>query len=129
MVRCSTIIRFLVWLVNRTPSAKNQVANWNKTIQFTLAGEDPFYVTFIDKGMGYHTGTAAATDLEFVSTSKDFFDVITGKARFDQGFSNGAYTIHGSITDAVRLMGVAELTFEAHPVLNKIVRTALGISG
>ncbi len=128
MVRCSTIIRFLTWLVNRTPEAKDKAANWSKTIQFTLTGEDPFYVTFIDKRMSYHPGTAGAPDLEFVSKSKDFFDIITGKARFDQGFSNGTYTIHGSITDAVRLMRVAELAFEAHPLLDRIVRAAMGIT-
>jgi putative sterol carrier protein len=127
MVRCSTSIRFLAWLVNRTPEAKTQLASWNKTIQFTLLGEDPFYVTFTDKRMNYCPGKAATADLEFVSKSKDFLSVMIGKTRFDQGFSDGTYTIHGSITDAVRLMRIAELTFEAHSMLNRVMQAALGI--
>jgi putative sterol carrier protein len=127
MANCSTVIRFLVWLVNRTPAARDQLTNWNKTIQFTLTGEDPFYVTFMDKRMAYNYGRATTADLEFVSTSKDFFDVMSGKTRFDQGFSNGTYTIHGSITEAVRVMRIAELAFESHSGLNKVMRAALGI--
>jgi putative sterol carrier protein len=128
MVQCSTVIRFLVWRVNQTPAARNLLANWNKTIQFTLTGEEPFYVTFIDKRMNFNPGRATTADLEFVSKSKDFLDVITGKTTFDQGFSNGAYTIQGSITDAVRLMRVAELAFESHSALTRVMRAALRIS-
>ncbi len=129
MVHCSTIIRFLAWLVNRTPDAVDQFASWNKTIQFTLSGENPFYVTFSNKRMNYSPGKAATADLEFVSESKDFLDVMIGKTRFEQGFSNGTYTIRGSITDAVRLMRIAELTFGAHPTLNRTIRASLGILG
>ena len=72
---------------------------------------------------------AANADLEFVSKSKDFLDVMIGRTRFDQGFSNGTYTIRGSITDAVRLMKIAEHTFEAHSKLNRVMRAVLGILG
>ncbi|MGA3109930.1 MAG: SCP2 sterol-binding domain-containing protein [Candidatus Bathyarchaeia archaeon] len=129
MVHCSTIIKFLAWQVNRTPDVKNQIASWNRTVQFTLSGEDPFYVTFSDKRMSYSSGKATTADLEFVSESKDFLDVMMGRTRFDQGFPNGIFTIKGSITDAVRLMRVAERTFEAHSILNRVMRAALGVFG
>lgn len=125
MIQCSTVIRFLTWQVNRTAAAGKQLANWNKTIQFTLTGEDPFYVTFTDNRMDYNPGRASTADLELVSRSKDFLDVITGKTKFDQGFSNGTYTIHGSITDAVRLMRVAEAAFESHSALTQVLHAAL----
>jgi hypothetical protein len=79
--------------------------------------------------MSYGSGKATAADLEFVSESKDFLDVMMGRTRFDQGFSNGIFTIKGSITDAVRLMRVAERTFEAHSILNRVMRAALGVFG
>jgi putative sterol carrier protein len=124
VVKCATTIRFLAWLVNRTPTATDQLANWNKTVQFSLSGEDPFYVTFADNRMKYTRGVTAKPDLEFVSNSKDFLDVMTGKTKFDQGFSTGTYTIHGSITNAVRLMRVAEIAFESHPIMDRLVRAA-----
>jgi len=107
--------------------ARNQLANWNKIIQLTLAGEESFYVAFIDKRMSYGPGRTASADLEFVSRPKDFFHVIIRKTKFDQSFSDGIYTMHGSITNAVRLMRVAELAFESHPGLNRAMRAALRI--
>jgi len=124
VVKCATTIKFLAWLVNRTPTAREQLTNWNKTVQFSLSGEDPFYVTFADNQMKYRSGVTANPDLELISNSKDFLDVMTGKTKFDQGFSTGTYTIRGSITNAVRLMRIAEIAFEAHPTMNRLVRTA-----
>jgi hypothetical protein len=115
-------IKFLAWLVNRTPAATNQLTSWNKTVQFTLSGEEPFYVTIIDNRMNYNSGKVDSADLEFVSTSKDFFGVMIGKTKFDQGFSKGTYSVHGSITDAVRLMRIAEVAFESHSTLNRLMR-------
>lgn len=72
--------------------------------------------------MKYNPGKAAKADLEFCSKSKDFFNVMVGYTKFDQGFSSGIYTIHGSITDAVKLMRLAELAFESHSTLDKIMK-------
>jgi putative sterol carrier protein len=122
MVQCATIVKFLAWLVNRTPGVAPQFKDWNRIVQFSLSGEEPFYVTFADGRMKFSLGEAHKPDLEFVSKSKDFFDVMVGKTKFDQGFSQGTYTIRGSITDAVKLMRVSELTFDSHPNLNKLMK-------
>jgi len=124
MVQCANVIRFLAWLVNRTPAVGKQLNDWNRIVQFSLSGEEPFYVTFSDGRMKFSRGEAQGPHLEFVSTSRDFFDVIIGKMKFDQGFSQGTYVIRGSITDAVKLMRISELTFDSHPNLNKLVKSA-----
>jgi len=124
MDKCATSIRFIAWLVNRTPAVKDQLTNWNKTIQFSLLGEKPFFLTFSGNRMKYSTGEADKPDLVFKSTSDAFFDVVIGRTKFDQGFSRGAYTMSGSITDAVKLMRLAELAFDSHPLLGNLMRSA-----
>jgi hypothetical protein len=121
--KCATTIKFLAWLVNRTPAVKSQLANWNRIVQFSLSGEKPFFVTVSENGMKYGLGEADKPDLVFVSKSEDFFDVMIGRTKFDQGFSKGIYSIHGSITDAVKLMRIAELTLESHSALGRLIRS------
>jgi len=121
--KCATTIRFLAWLVNRSPAVRSQLANWNRTVQFSLSGEKPFFVTISDNRMKYGLGEADKPDLVFVSKSEDFFDVMIGRTKFDQGFSKGSYSIHGSITDAVKLMRIAELALESHSALGRLIRS------
>ena len=123
MVHCATVVKFLAWLVNRTPGVRTQLEDWNRIVQFSLSGEEPFYLTLADGRMKFNLGEAQKPHLEFVSKSKDFFDVMVGKTKFDQGFSQGTYTIRGSMTDAVKLMRVSELTFDSHPNLNKLMKS------
>jgi hypothetical protein len=109
--------------VNRSPAVRSQLANWNRTVQFSLSGEKPFFVTISDNRMKYGLGEADKPDLVFVSKSEDFFDVMIGRTKFDQGFSKGSYSIHGSITDAVKLMRIAELALESHSALGRLIRS------
>ena len=127
MVRCVTVLRFLAWLVNTSPAARPELATWNRTFQFTLSGEEPFYVGFIDGRMECRPGRSLASNVEFRSTSKDFLGVIVGKMKFERGFSSGSYKICGSMTDAVRLMRVVEIAYESHTIIANIARTALAI--
>ena len=124
MGKCAATIRFLAWLVSRTPTAREQLANWNRVVQFSLSGEKPFFVTVFDKHMKYGVGEADKPDLVFKSTSDEFFDVMIGRTKFEQGFSKGIYTIQGSITDAVRLVRIAELALASHSTLASLVKSA-----
>jgi hypothetical protein len=53
MVQCATVVKFLTWLVNRTPTVSSQLKDWNRIVQFSLSGEGPFYVTFSDGRMAF----------------------------------------------------------------------------
>jgi hypothetical protein len=121
--KCAATIKLLAWLVNRTPDVRNQLTNWNRTVQFSLSGERSFFVTVSDNRMKYALGEADKPDLAFASKSEDFFNVMIGRTKFDQGFSKGIYTINGSITDAVKLMRIAELTLESHSALGRLIRS------
>lgn len=120
--KCGIAFRFLTWIANRTPTARELMTGWNRKIQFMLDGESPFSIQIMDGRMERQPGETTKPDLVFISDSDKFFLVMTGGMKFDQGFSSGAYTMKGSIVDAVRLMRIAELAQEAHPTLMSAMR-------
>jgi putative sterol carrier protein len=122
--KCGMAFRFLNWMTNRTPSVKPILIGWDRKIQFLLSGEDPFFIEIVDGHFTCRAGKTHNPDLVFTSDSGKFFQVMTGRMKFDQGFSSGAYTINGSIVDAVKLMRVAELTEESHPTLMRFMKAA-----
>jgi putative sterol carrier protein len=121
--RCEMAFRFLNWIGNRTPSAKAILIGWDRKIQFLLCGEDPLFIEVTDGRLKRRAGETEKPDLVFTSDSTRFFQVMIGKMKFDQGFSSGAYTLRGSIVDAVKLMRIAELAEEAHPTLMNLMKT------
>jgi len=126
--KCAMAIRFLVWIVKRTPAAKDELAGWNSTIQFLVDGEKPFFIEIRDHNMEYRAGEAAGAGLVFRSSSEEFLSVITGRTKFDQGFSGGKYAIEGSVVQAVRLMRVAEIASESHAALMAFLRSVLRLA-
>jgi len=100
------------------------LTGWDRKVQFSLSGEDPFFIEVVDGHLKRRAGETNMPDLIFTSDSKKFFQVMTGKMKFDQGFSSGAYSMKGSIVDAVKLMKVAELAQESHPTLMSIMKVA-----
>ena len=122
--KCGMAFRFLSWIANRTPSVKAMLTGWDRKVQFSLSGEDPFFIEVVDGHLKRRAGETNMPDLIFTSDSKKFFQVMTGKMKFDQGFSSGAYSMKGSIVDAVKLMKVAELAQESHPTLMSIMKVA-----
>jgi putative sterol carrier protein len=122
--KCGMAFLFLNWMANRTPDVKPMLTGWDRKIQFRLSGEEPFFIEIVDGHLKHRTGETHKPDLAFTSDSGKFFQVMIGRMKFDQGFSSGAYTIKGSIVDAVRLMRVAELAEGAHPTLMSLMKTA-----
>jgi hypothetical protein len=122
-------LKLLGWIINRTDTARRSLMGWNKTIQFMLDGEEPFFLKTADSRLTLFKGKAESPDLVFKSNSGDFFNVMIGKTKFDQGFSRGEYTIVGSIIDAVKLMRTAEFATDSHPMLMGVMRAVSRVTG
>jgi putative sterol carrier protein len=87
---------------------------WDKTLQFQLSGEGPFYVKTENGKMSFFKGVSEKSDAILKGDSSIFFDMITGKIDQDEAFLTKKYEFEGSILDAVKFRHLFELTQSEH---------------
>jgi putative sterol carrier protein len=120
--RCSRAVSLVADYINRTPEAKEFVADWNSTIQFDLGGEEPFALFFSSGRADVREGKQAEPDVTLYCKSELFFDILTGRIDQDEAFSNGLVEVKGSIIDSVRFRHAAELAQMKHSTMFSLLK-------
>ena len=121
--KCSRAITLLTDYMNKTPEVKSFTSGWSSSIQFDLAGEEPFGVVFTPDGaVSFKSGRLDEPEVTFYCSSDLFFQILTGKRDQDEAFSNGLVEVKGSIIDSVKFRHAAELTQENHSALFSTLR-------
>ena len=114
MGKCGRSISFVVWYANRTEKAKAMMEGWNKTMQFRLIGENPFYIKAENQKLRFFNGTSDTPDVTLKGEAAVFFEIITGKVDQDEAFLTKKYEFEGSIMDGVKFRHLFDVTQQAH---------------
>jgi len=114
MGKCGRSISFVVRYANRTEKAKALMEGWNKTMQFRLGGEEPFYIKAENQRLTFFNGVSEAPDVILKGEAAVFFDIITGKIDQDEAFLTKKYGFEGSIMDGVKFRHLFDVTQQAH---------------
>src|SRR5262249_14189552 len=107
-MKCRLALRVFVYFLNRTPEMKDLLTGWNKTFQFNLEGEPPFYIVLRDGRATLAQGAITDADAVVSAPSALFFQILVKKVSADEAFMNKKYQIHGSPTDVTRLRFLGE---------------------
>jgi putative sterol carrier protein len=123
--------RFLLWLANRDPKARDFMQDWStggtRTIQFDLKGEEPFHIQIRNTHATLQQGETAFADVMLRGRSSLFSKILAGEVDPDEAYSRQRYDIMGSIDDAIRFRYMAERIQDSHTFLIGLLRTMLRI--
>jgi len=114
MGKCGRAISFVVMYANRTEKVRAMMEGWNKTLQFQLRGEDPFYIKADNQKMRFFSGVSEAPDVILKGEAAVFFEIITGKIDQDEAYLTKKYEFEGSIMDGVKFRHLFDVTQQAH---------------
>jgi putative sterol carrier protein len=114
MGKCGRAISFVVMYANRTEKVRAMMEGWNKTLQFRLSGEDPFYIKAENQKMKFFSGVSEAPDVILKGEAVVFFEIITGKIDQDEAYLTKKYEFEGSIMDGVKFRHLFDVTQQAH---------------
>lgn len=115
-MKCRFALRVFVHFLNRTPQVRDMLEGWNRTLQFNLEGEPPFYVVVENERASMGRGTADDPDLVLSAPSPLFMGIITNQVNADEAFMNKKYEVVGAPGDATRFRVLGERVQEYHPV-------------
>ncbi len=109
MGKCGFSIKLVTWYANRTEDAKEAISDEEKTYQFELKGEEPFYVQWKNGEASFAEGTAEKADVRLQGDSDVVFKVLIGEIDQDDAYNTKKIEIVGSIIDATKLRRWADL--------------------
>ena len=117
MGKCGRSISFVVMYANRTDKVKAMMEGWNRTLQFRLSGEEPFYIKAENQKMKFFKGVSDPSDVVLKGEAAVFFDIIKGKIDQDEAYLTKKYEFEGSIMDGVKFRHLFDLTQQEHPMV------------
>ncbi len=97
---------------NETPDVQDEVAAWDRTIQFDLAGGEPYWM--VVKGSHFEAGPGliGAPDLTLHLSAQEAARMFCGEKDAKASYQTGALQIDGAIPDALRLQFVLGIVNE-----------------
>ena len=100
--------RYFAEHANHIPKAREMMNGWNRIVQFSLDGEDPFYLDFSGAAVMLHDGTHGKPDLTLKGTNEIFYKLMTGKLDRMKAILLRQISFHGSVKDAVRFADIGD---------------------
>jgi len=81
---------------------------WDRVVQFSLTGEDPFYLTFSKGTVTISDGTDEKPDLTLKGTEDVFYKLMTGEVDRMRALMLGQFKFDGSLKDAARFADIGD---------------------
>ena len=100
--------RYFAEHANGIRKAREMMNGWNRIVQFSLDGEDPFYLEFSGGAVMLHDGTHGKPDLTLKGTNEVFYKLMTGKLDRMRAILLGQISFHGSVKDAARFADIGD---------------------
>lgn len=98
--------RYFVEHASELANVKDMMNGWDRVVQFTLDGEDPFYLTFLNKTVTFSDGAHPKPDLTVKATQDVLYQMMTGKLDPMKAFMLGKIKFDGSMKDAVKFSDI-----------------------
>jgi len=105
--------RYFAEHANEVPKARELMNRWDKTVQFSLDGEDPFYLTFYNGTVSLSEGTHAKPDVTMKGKEDVFYRLMTGELDRMRAFILGRFKFEGSLKDAARFGDIGDAVRKA----------------
>ena len=100
--------RYFAEQANELPNAREMMHEWDRVVQFSLSGEDPFYLTFSKGTVTISDGTHEKPDLTLEGAEDVFYKLMTGELDLMRAFMLGQFRFDGSLRDAARFAQIGD---------------------
>ncbi len=90
-------------------AVKQKLERWDRTIQFSLEGEDPFHMQFRDGSVTFHDGVAERPNVTFRAKAEVFRKIMSGELDRMKAFMTRQLLVEGSLSDAMRFSEISDL--------------------
>ena len=95
------------YLKSGIPADAGLGSNYNKTVQFEVTGDDPFYVDIKGgKNLAIINGKLQKPDITIFSDSETMTGINSGKVNSMQAFMAGKIKIKGAMMELVKLQKI-----------------------
>ena len=81
---------------------------WDKVVQFSLDGEDPFYLAFSGGVVAFSDGTYGKPDLTLKGAEDVFYRLMTGELDRIKAFMLGQFKFDGQLKDAAKFADIGD---------------------
>jgi putative sterol carrier protein len=92
----------LARLINEVAEAKEQIAGWDKVIQFIVEGEGEFYIKTEGGKASFHLGKHESPNVTLKGPEEVFYKMLTRELDATKAYFARQYTIEGSMGDAMK---------------------------
>lgn len=93
---------------NELPKAREMISGWDRVVQFSLDGEEPFYLTFSNGAVAFSDGTHGKPDLILKGTEDVFYRLMIGELDRIRAFMFGQFKFSGSLEDAAKFADIGD---------------------
>jgi len=100
--------RYFAEHANELANAREMMSDWDRVVQFSLRGEDSFYLTFSKGTVTISDGTREKPDLTLEGAEDVFYKLMTGELGLMRAFMLGQFKFDGSLKDAARFADIGD---------------------
>jgi putative sterol carrier protein len=100
--------RYFAERANELPKVREMMNEWDRVVQFSLDGEDPFYLTFSGGAVAFSDGTHGKPDLTLKGAEDIFYKLMTGEFDRIKAFMLGQFKFDGTLKDAAKFADIGD---------------------
>ncbi len=99
-------------IANETPDVQDEVAGWDRRVQFDLTGGEPVWMTVEGGRFEAGSGQIENVDLTLRLSPQEAARMFCGEKDAKASYQTGALEVEGAIPDALRLQSVLGIVNE-----------------
>jgi len=100
--------RYFAEQATELPNVREMMHEWDRVVQFSLSGEDPFYLTFSKGTVTISDGTHEKPDLTLKGAEDVFYKLMTGELDLMRAFMLEQFKFDGALRDAARFAEIGD---------------------
>ena len=100
--------RYFAERANELPKVREMMNGWDRVVQISLDGEEPFYLTFSRGAVTFSDGTHGKPDLTLKGAEDVIYKLMTGELDRIKAFMLGQFKFDGALKDAAKFADIGD---------------------
>jgi putative sterol carrier protein len=97
---------------NENEDAAYELEGWDRIFQFTIEGEDPFYMQSAEGKLTWSKTSPGEWDIELIMAPETITGIFAGEIDPTSAYMNNDLKVNGQLPDAVKFRTLTELVRE-----------------